>query len=217
MEIMLKGKKAVIFDMDGVLVDSEKFWKQAEYEIFSELGVMITEEWSLLTQSMTTKQVTEFWYEKFPWKNKNLVDVEQLVIHRVINLIQNTDCCILGIEAFIESLKKQELKIGLATNSPELIIPVVLAKTNTALLFDVLSSADFEIEGKPNPAIYLTTAKKLKVSPYECLVIEDSVSGIEAAKRAGMAVVGFAMKDNEQQLSEIADFVITDFSNNELQ
>lgn len=217
MELMLKGKKAVIFDMDGVLVDSEKFWKQAEYEIFSALGVGITEEWSLLTQSMTTKEVTKFWYEKFPWKNRKLFDVEQLVIDRVINLIQNTECCIPGIKAFIEDLKKQEFKIGLATNSPELIIPVVLEKTNTTDLFDVLSSADFEIEGKPNPAIYLTTAKKLNVLPHECLVIEDSVSGVEAAKKAGMTVVGLAINSHKQQLSEIADFVITGFEKEVLQ
>lgn len=209
---MLKGKKAVIFDMDGVLVDSEKFWKQAEYEVFSELGVLVTEQWSSFTQSMTTKEVTEFWFDKYPWKDKPLQEVETSVMHRVMKLIKNTDCCIPGIQQFIEALKKRNLKIGLATNSPALIIPVVLEKTNTAHLFDVISSADAEIKGKPAPYIYLTTARKLKVCPEHCLVIEDSRSGVEAGKKAGMTVAGFTNGSNNY-LCEIADFVIKDFKN----
>lgn len=104
------------------------------------------------------------------------------------------------------------MKIGLATNSPAIIIPAVLKKTNTDTFFDAVSSADVETEGKPDPAIYLTTAQKLNVSPSECLVIEDSVSGAIAAKRAGMTAAGFLTGENNN-LSDIADFVITDFTN----
>ena len=62
----LSGKQAVIFDMDGVLIDTEKIWKQAEKEVFSSLGVEVTEENAKLTESMTTSQVTQFWFSKFP-------------------------------------------------------------------------------------------------------------------------------------------------------
>ncbi len=213
MELILKEKKAVIFDMDGVLVGSDKFWKQAEYEIFSALGVLVKDEWSTLTQSMTTKEVTEFWYQKFPWKKKSLKDVEESVVYRVMELIGNSDCCTPGIRTFIQALKKQQLKIGLATNSPQIIIPVVLEKTNTTYLFDVISSADAEIYGKPDPSIYLTTARKLNVAPEHCLVIEDSDSGIEAAKRAGMTVVWFSNGCNSN-LSEIADYTLHNFETN---
>lgn len=211
MEIMLKGKKAVIFDMDGVLVDSEKFWKQAEFEVFSGLGAEVTDEWCRHTQSMTTKEVTQFWYGKFPWRDKSLDDVEQLVINKVISLIATEDCTIEGIKDFIEKLKTLDLKIGLATNSPGKIIPVVLEATGTTHLFDTVSSAESEIAGKPNPAIYLTTAKKLNVKPGECLVIEDSISGMEAAKKAGMTIVAFTNGD-EGLSFEIADYKISIFN-----
>lgn len=210
--MILHKKKAVIFDMDGVLVDSEKIWKEAEHTIFSALGVQVNDEWSAFTKSMTTRQVTQFWYQKFPWKNRSLIEVEQAVINNVIELIRISDCCIPGVQSFIKNLKRRQMKIGLATNAPGIIIPAVLKKTNTATLFDAVSSADLEIEGKPNPAIYLTTAQKLNVSPSECLVIEDSVSGAMAAKKAGMTVAGFLMESNNN-LSDMADFVITDFTN----
>jgi sugar-phosphatase len=210
MELILKDKKAVIFDMDGVLVESEAIWKQAEYEVFSSLGVSVTEENSSYTQSMTTKEVTAFWYQKFPWKEKPLSEVEEMVVRRVMELILLKDCATLGISAFIKNLKERNFKIGLATNAPEKIIPVVLKKTGTESLFDSVSSADFEEKGKPHPAIYLNTAKKLKVMPEECAVIEDSETGMEAAKKAGMSVIAYTNGNNTVSL-QWADYQIEGF------
>lgn len=210
MELILKNKKAVIFDMDGVLVESEAIWKQAEYEVFSSLGVSVTEENSSYTQSLTTKEVTAFWYQKFPWKETPLSEVEEMVVRRVMELILLKDCATLGISAFIKNLKERNFKIGLATNAPEKIIPVVLKKTGTESLFDSVSSADFEEKGKPHPAIYLNTAKKLKVMPEECAVIEDSETGMEAAKKAGMSVIAYTNGKNTVSL-QWADYQIEGF------
>ena len=208
--MILKNKKAVIFDMDGVLVESEAIWKQAEYEVFSSLGVSVTEENSSYTQSLTTKEVTAFWYQKFPWKETPLSEVEEMVVRRVMELILLKDCATLGISAFIKNLKERNFKIGLATNAPEKIIPVVLKKTGTESLFDSVSSADFEEKGKPHPAIYLNTAKKLKVMPEECAVIEDSETGMEAAKKAGMSVIAYTNGNNTVSL-QWADYQIEGF------
>lgn len=208
--MILKNKKAVIFDMDGVLVESEAIWKQAEYEVFSSLGVSVTEENSSYTQSMTTKEVTAFWYQKFPWKETPLSEVEEMVVRRVMELILLKDCATLGISAFIKNLKERNFKIGLATNAPEKIIPVVLKKTGTESLFDSVSSADYEEKGKPHPAIYLNTAKKLKVMPEECAVIEDSETGMEAAKKAGMSVIAYTNGKNTVSL-QWADYQIEGF------
>lgn len=191
MELILKDKKAVIFDMDGVLVDSEGLWKQAEFEVFSSLGVSVTEKESQQTQCMTTEEVTRFWHEQFPWKGRTLPEVEAMVIQRLMELIRSEDCTVQGIVPFIKKLKTRQYKIGLATNAPEKIIPTVLEKTRTADLFDIVSSADHEEKGKPHPAIYLSTARKLKVRPQECAVIEDSPTGMEAAKSAGMTVIAY--------------------------
>ena len=183
--------KAFIFDMDGVLVDSEGYWKQAEYEVFTSLGVEVTDEQADLTKSMTPLEVTQFWYERFPWGNVALEVVEQLVVSRVIALIESEDCLIDGVKSFIEKLKEKKYKIGLATNSPQRIIPVVLKKLDALHLFDVALSADSEIKGKPDPAIYFSAAEKLGANPEECIVIEDSYSGMLAAKNAGMKVIAF--------------------------
>lgn len=80
----MKGIKAVIFDMDGVLIGSENLWKQAEFEVFFSLGVNVGDEECLLTASMTTSEVTNFWFDKFSCSTKPLVVVEGMVIDRVI-------------------------------------------------------------------------------------------------------------------------------------
>ena len=207
----LLGKEAVIFDMDGVIIDTEKIWKQAEWEVFSALGVEVTLENSKVTESMTTSEVAHYWFEKFPWKGKSLQETEQLVIRRVSELIESEECLIPGVKSFLEDLRSQNFKIGLATNSPLVIIPTVLGRLQITHLFDTISSAEMEEKGKPHPAVYLTTAKKLKVAPENCLVIEDSYSGMLAAKHAGMEVAAFTNGDKELAF-EIADYHIYNFS-----
>ncbi|MBT2621125.1 hexitol phosphatase HxpB [Chryseobacterium sp. ISL-6] len=206
----IKSKRAVIFDMDGVLIDSEKFWKQAEYEVFSSLGVEVTEELSKHTQSMTTSEVARFWHEKYPWENAALDVIEQQVISRVIELIQTEECSVAGIKKFIEDLKLKQYKIGLATNSPYRIIQTVLDKIRVTHLFDHITSAEFEKQGKPHPAVYFTSAKNLDVDPQFCFVIEDSHSGIIAAKNAGMTVIAFT-NQNPDIYFDLADDRIISF------
>ena len=202
--------KAIIFDMDGVLIDSECLWVQAEKDVFTSLGVRVSDANCALTKSMTTSEVTRFWYEKYPWGNNDLDSVEQMVIMRVIGLIQTQDCQIEGVKKFIESLKSKNYKIGLATNSPEKIIYVVLHKLDVLHLFDTVSSAEHEIKGKPDPSIYINTAEKLAVKPENCIVVEDSYSGMLAAKSAGMKVVAFTNGNYEIDF-DIADYKIDNF------
>lgn len=206
----MTGRKAVIFDMDGVLVDSEALWKQAENEVFSSLGVIVSEEFSEQTKTMTTDQVTSFWFDKFPWQSESFAEVELKVIDRVIELIKTNDCIIIGVKEFIENLRSNNFKIGLATNSPASIISTVLKKLKASHLFDAVSSAEDEEHGKPDPAVYVTTAKKLNVATTNCIVIEDSHSGMVAAKKAGMTVVAFT-NNNPNLNFEIANYRIDSF------
>lgn len=147
-------KKAVIFDMDGVMVNSESLWALAEKEVFSSLGAIIDNESCNQTKSMTTAEVTKFWFSKYPWEGKNLNDVEQLVVSRVIQLIEKEDCEIDGIKNTVQKLKSLGLKVGLATNAPHRIVPKVLAKLKLDHLFDATTSAEFEAHGKPSPDVY---------------------------------------------------------------
>ncbi len=203
--------KAVIFDMDGVLIDSEKFWTQAELDVFSSYGVQVTDELAAQTRYMTTQQVTEFWYERFPWENFDSSDLENKVVTRVIEMIQNQDCTMSGVQEFIRNLKSNEYKIGLATNAPLRVAHVVLDKLQVRHLFDAVHSSEFETQGKPHPAVYLTSAKNLGVSPEHCIAIEDSHSGLKAAKAAGMQTIIFTNSD-ESIHSNLADFKILDFN-----
>ena len=204
--------EAIIFDMDGVIIDSEQIWKRAEKEVFSSVGVKLSDELCNITEAMTTSEVTNFWFDKFPWKNKSLEEIEHGVINRVAHLIKEEGKAIDGIEEFIKSLKSKGYKIGLATNSPSNLIPVVLEKLKLSDYFDVTSSAEHEAEGKPAPFVYLTVAEKLNVKPENCLAIEDSHSGLLAAKKAGMKTVIITAKNLDNKKIENADYKISSYT-----
>ncbi len=204
--------KAVIFDMDGVIIDSAWIWKRAEEEVFSSVGVKLSKELCRLTEAMTTAEVTKFWFDRHPWTNKSLKEVENGVIDRVTQLIEEEGRAVDGIEDFIKSLKIKGYKIGLATNSPSSLIPVVLKKLKLDKYFDATSSAEYEVEGKPSPFVYLTAAEKLNSRPEDCIAVEDSVSGLLAAKKAGMKTIAFLKGSQNSLGNEIVDYKIDDYA-----
>lgn len=181
--------EAVIFDMDGLLIDSEPFWRAAEKEVFGNLGIEVTEDLAVETSRMTTREVTEYWYNHKPWKEKCLEEVEQAVINRVGELIHNNGRMMPGVIELLQYFKQLGYKIGLATNSPYSLVPKTLDKLQIERYFDITISSDFVEKGKPYPDIYLKTACELKVLASKCIVFEDSKSGILAALAAGMNVV----------------------------
>lgn len=214
-------KKAVIFDMDGVLVDSEGLWQQAEKEVFSSLGVLMSTKGCELTKTMTTAEVAQYWYAQSPWEGTSLEEVEERVVQRVIELIGTQNCAIPGVRAFIQELKFKGIKVGLATNSPYKVIPKVLEKLHLSQLFDAISSSEFQLQGKPHPAVYLKAAEMLQEKTEDCLAIEDSNSGIEAAKKAGITVVAFTnqgknkgLRGAHYEMSEYQGFDPVMFSEN---
>jgi sugar-phosphatase len=211
---MREKTKAVIFDMDGVLIDSEPFWQIAEKKVFTSLGVNLTSELCSQTKSMTTAEVTKFWYSHYQWNDKSLKDVENEVIKYVKLLIKKEGKEVDGINTVLRLIKSKNYKIGLATNAPFELIPIVLKKLGIVKYFDFFTSAEFEKEGKPNPAVYLSVAKKLKINPKNCIVFEDSHSGLLSAKRAGMTAVAYRPKEEDSKNEEkIEDFVISTFTN----
>lgn len=204
--------EAVIFDMDGVLIDSEPFWKRAEQQVFASLGVQLSPELCLQTQAMTTTEVTLFWYERYPWTGKDLTTVENEVVDCVDGLITTAGTAIAGVKQLVETLKKMGYKIGLATNSPHRLIASVLNRLQMTSLFDAISSAEQEAKGKPDPAVYLAAAKKLDVAPASCIAFEDSWSGIQAAKAAGMKAIALISPGNEHTaIAALADACITTY------
>jgi sugar-phosphatase len=199
--------KAVIFDMDGLLIDSEPMWKSAEEQVFSALGVEVSEQLASFTASMTTREVTEFWFSRFPWQNRSLESVEKEVIERVGALIQQDGIAKRGVLQIIKMLKQHECKIGLATNAPESLVPLVLEKLEIADYFDCTVSSSEVDQGKPNPDVYLLALDKLGVSATETLAFEDSASGLRAATAAKIRTI---------VVPSIQDFEEADFEEAEL-
>lgn len=181
--------KAVIFDMDGLLIDSEPMWKSTEEKVFSALGVEVSDQLASLTASMTTREVTEFWFSRFPWQNRSLESVEKEVIERVGALIQQDGIAKRGVLQIIKMLKQHQCKIGLATNAPESLVPLVLEKLEIADYFDCTVSSSEVDQGKPNPDVYLLALDKLGVTATETLAFEDSASGLRAATAAKIRTI----------------------------
>lgn len=154
---------AVIFDMDGLLIDSEPFWAKAERKVFSSMGVELSDSLCRETATMTTRDVTEFWYQRFPWKRKSIEDVENDVIDCVDELIRKHGVPMPGAKQIIDSFCSRNYKVGLSTNSPYRLINTVLEKLDITQCFDGISSSEHMEHGKPHPAVYLSTLQKLGV------------------------------------------------------
>ena len=181
--------RAAIFDMDGLLIDSEPLWKRAEREVFGAEGIEISDSMAAVTASMTTRQVSEHWYRVRPWREKTIEDVEAAVVSRVAELIRAEGAMMPGVGEILALCSKLGLRIGLASNSPAVLCQLVLSELGIAHAFQAVVSADFVESGKPDPGVYLQAARLLGVRPDECIAFEDSATGVRAARAAGMRVV----------------------------
>lgn len=197
----------VLFDMDGVLIDSEKFWVQAEKEVFTSVGAIWSDEIAEQTKGKTTRAVTELWYNLFPWDNLSIEEVEQAVIDRVDDLIRTEGEIKIGVRELLLQLKANQVKVGLATNSPDSLIDTVLDRLEIRSYFQTIVSALHVENGKPAPDVYLKAAANLNSTPMECLVVEDSFTGITAAKAANMTVLAVPDPLEYSQVKfDIADY-----------
>jgi haloacid dehalogenase superfamily, subfamily IA, variant 3 with third motif having DD or ED/haloacid dehalogenase superfamily, subfamily IA, variant 1 with third motif having Dx(3-4)D or Dx(3-4)E len=138
---------------------------------------------------MTTGEVTDYWFSIKPWTGIGLPKIEKQVIDRVGELIDLQGQIMPGVKKTLDYFKSARYKIGLATNSPNRLISIVLKKLNIEEYFDAILSAEFVDKGKPSPDIYIKIASILSVNPSRCVVFEDSFSGLTAAKAAGMFAV----------------------------
>ncbi len=208
--------ESVIFDMDGVLIDSEPLWQEAEILIFGNLGVPITKGKCLEVQGLKLTEVIKFWYDLYSWENVSFQEVQEDVLQTVMNLIREKGEKINGVEELLSYFSKKipKIKIGLASSSDFRLILEVVEKLNIKHYFDFIHSAEFELVGKPFPDIYLTVAANFNVKPENCLVFEDSYNGVRAAKAAGMKVVAIPETSIfHSKIFDIADVKIEKLTN----
>lgn len=181
--------KAVIFDMDGLIIDSEPLWRKAEISAFKEIGFDFTEAMCASTMGMRIDQVVSHWWNKLKWETPSQSELIESIISKMIYQIKSFGVAMPGLENTITLLKKNNIPTAIASSSSFELIDTVVKKLNLESFFDVIHSAENELNGKPDPAVFLTTAKLLNVNPINCLVLEDSKAGMEAGLNAKMRTI----------------------------
>lgn len=207
--------KAVIFDMDGVLIDSEPLWCEAMIDVFTKVGVPITKERYQESVGLRADEIVDYWYSRYPWQNASKKEVEENMVEKTKELIKERGKPLPGAREIIKTIYNEGLPLALASSSLMQIIDVVMKKLAIREYFRVIHSAEYEEFGKPHPAIYLSTAKKLKVLPQNCLVFEDSFRGVSAAKSAKMKCIAIlnktAKRDTRLSIADITLNSLEDF------
>lgn len=180
---------AAIFDMDGLLIDSEPLWHEAEIEILGALGVPLVASACRQTKGMFVNEVTRYWFERYPWSGPSTDEVAVQIVDTVMALVLEKGTLKPGVARAIELCRHHDLSLAVASSSEYRLIQLVLDRFDLVGEFGLVRSAQDESYGKPHPAVFLTTAAKLGVAPDRCLVWEDAPAGVLAAKAARMACV----------------------------
>lgn len=198
---------AVIYDMDGLIIDSEPFWRQAEMKVFATVGLMLTEQDCIQTTGFRFDEVVEHWYHKKPWTGRTKQQIHDEVLDEMENAITHHAEAMNGVHSSLDFFKNKGMKMAVASSSAMRLIKATVKKLKIESYFDLLVSAEHETHGKPHPAVFLRTAEMLNVRAEKCLVLEDSFNGLLAAKAAKMkcAVVPYPQDYNNPKLI-IADW-----------
>jgi 16S rRNA pseudouridine516 synthase len=210
---------AVIFDLDGVLADSEPWWNQIDAKLLAEHGVSYRGEYHQNVLGVSYRLAVEFYKNAFHLSASE----EELMQRRgeiATDFFANRVDLFSSAKTTLEQLREMKLALAVATSSVSASARPLLDRTGIRSLFSVVITGDEVQQGKPHPDIYLLAAKKLGISPEACLVIEDSLAGITAGKAAHMRVAAIPDKrfvdprEYEKEanyvlgnLSEIAGFI----------
>jgi sugar-phosphatase len=200
--------RATLFDMDGLLIDSEVLWHRAEVDVFGALGVPLSIEQARETKGVYIDEVIHHWFERYPWTGPSQGEVRAQLLERVGELVESDGTLLAGAERAI-ALCAARGPVALASSTP---LPLIRRSLNHFGLLDAfatLSSAENEQWGKPNPAVFLSAAASVDTYPTDCLVFEDSPAGVLAGKAGRMTVVAVPVReDREHAAIGLADLVL---------
>jgi len=180
---------AVIFDIDGLLIDSEPLWNEAAAETFRDYGVTLTEAQYHTTTGLRTKEFLQWWFAHFHIADTELAAAEKKIIQLVLKKIEQKGTILPGVSYIFEFFAKKNCKIGLATSSPPALIELVMDIAGIRSMVHATASAEDLLHGKPHPQVYLNCAAALETRPVHCICFEDSFNGLIAAKAARMTCV----------------------------
>lgn len=179
----------VIFDMDGLLLDTEPLWGECMLRVAIKNNINITPAQFKETTGLRIYEVTDHWAIYYPWTGNSATAVANDILDEIIAASKLHATVLPGVEQTLQLLRSHQYKIGLASSSPQRMIDALIHHFDIAHYFDVVTSADVVDLGKPHPAVFLHCAQSLKSHPGNCLVLEDSVNGMIAGKAARMKVV----------------------------
>jgi mannitol-1-/sugar-/sorbitol-6-/2-deoxyglucose-6-phosphatase len=200
--------EAVMFDMDGVLIDSEPIWRAVERDVFASVGIELTDDDLYPTMGVRIGDVVDRWYRRHPWSEPSRQDVAVEIVEGVARGIVERGDLTEGASRAVGYVRSLGLRVALASSSPMPLIGAVLSLGDLADLFDVVVSGEGEQHGKPHPAVYLSAARRLEVPPERCLAVEDSINGVRSAKAAGMVCVAVTAVGVDHGAFAEADLVL---------
>jgi len=199
--------RAIIFDLDGVISDTQEIHASVESKLLQNHGIKISAE------ELTTKYAgvsdKEF-FGKLLNELKVEASIDEIIEQKWVEMMKICQKGIEPIEGAIDLIryfKRRKFEIAVASASPREFVDFVLEKLNAKRYFDTVVSEEEVRRGKPDPEIFLLAARKLKLPPWECLVIEDGVNGMVAARRAGMRCIGYVRKGGRKG-DCVADFLV---------
>lgn len=215
MHEMLKNTDAVIFDLDGSLVDSMWMWKAIDIEYLGRFGIELPEDLQSKIEGMSFGETAHYFKEHFPIQDsieQIKSDWNRMAWDKYTHEVPLKP----GISEFLEKCREHNILLGIATsNSRELVENVAKVHGLKNYFSCIMTGCDVE-HGKPSPDIYIAVAEKLQVSPERCLVFEDIVPGIQAGKSAGMRVCAveddYSVADRARK-EALADYYIEDYFN----
>lgn len=185
----------VIFDMDGLLIDSEPCWQEAGTETLLQFNVTLSPVQYHHTTGLRTREWLDYWFGHFGIGKERIPAAEAALHQHVIEKISTNAAPLPGVKEILAFFKARNFRIGLATSSPLSLVKVVVDKLGIEDYFETVASAEHLPYGKPHPQVYMDCAQTMAVSPLQCLAFEDSFNGLIAAKAARMTCVAIPVRD----------------------
>jgi HAD superfamily hydrolase (TIGR01509 family) len=201
--------QAIIFDMDGLLIDSEPHWRRAHIAAVAQYGGSITEDDARAMAGGRVDEIARHWRERHNLLHVSNEQLADTIVSQAIEAFGVHGQELPGVRHVVELFAAAGIPMAVASSSAPEVIATVLDKLSLTQYMQFAHSAMHEAYGKPHPAVFLTTAKKLGVSPADCVVFEDSLNGVIAAKAAGMQCIAVPETANiSKPAFQTADLVV---------